>query len=304
MRAVRKDLLPYAALAALAGLLVLALAVPGTRAWLLDEVWSPVRGQAERTGAGGYSVASMAAWALAGAVLAWVAFDLAFVRLRYQPDRAFFLALAPFLLLGPLLHALLAVGALAPGSLLAYLAAEPPVYVTVGALVLLALVAGRALGRPLAVPLAVGLVALAPLLFLAARRMDASTLGRLGVVLLLALAPAAVAAYALRKREPPGAIAAVVGAHGLDGATTWMVLRDPFGLGFGDFGEKNPVSLRLVGLSNGWPYYAVKLALPLVILFLVKDEKGDPRTRTLVLFAVFVLGYGPGASNLLQVLLA
>ena len=296
--------MPYLALAGLVGLLLAALAVPATRAFVLDDVWGPVRGQAERTSGGGYSLASMAAWALAGLVLAWVAYDLAFVGLRYHPDRTFFLALAPYLLFGPLLHALLAVGALEAGSLVAYLAAEPPVYLTTGALVLAALVAGRAAGRPLAVPLAVGVAALLPLLWLAALRMDASTLGRLGVVLLLALAPAALAAYLWRRREDPAAVAAVVGAHGLDGATTWMVLRDPFGLGFGAFSEKNPVSLRLVGLSNGWPYYALKLALPLVILLLVKDERNDPRTRALLLFAVFVLGYGPGASNLLQVLLA
>lgn len=300
----RKDLRPYAALGALACLVALALAVPASRAWLLGEVWAPVDAQAQGRSAGGYSLASMAAWALVGLVLAWVAYDLAFLRLRYQPDRAFFLALAPFLVLGPLLHALLAVGALPWGSVLAYLAAEPPVYLTTGALVLVALAAGHAARRPLAVPLAVGLAALLPLLVLAARRMDASTLGRLGVVLLLALAPAALAAVAMRRREDPRAVAAVVGAHGLDGATTWMVLRDPFGLGFGDFGEKNPVSLRLVELSNGWPYYAVKLALPLVILLLVRDERNDARTRAFLLFAVFVLGYGPGASNLLQVLLA
>lgn len=299
----RRDLQPYYALAGLAALVAVLLVVPGTRAWLLD-VWAPVRAQAEGRSLGGYTLASMVAWAAVGLVLAWVAYDLAFVRLRYQTDRAFFLALAPFLVVGPLFHALLAVGALPRGSALAYLAAEPPVYLTTGALVMLALAVGRATRRPLAAPLVVGALALLPLVVLAAQRMDASTLGRLGVVLLLALVPTALAAYALRKREDPGAVAAVVGAHGLDGATTWMVLRDPFGLGFGTFGEKNPVSQRLVGVSNGWPYYAVKLALPLVILLLVKDDRNDPRTRAFLLFAVFVLGYGPGASNLLQVLLA
>lgn len=300
----RRDLLPYWALLGLVGVLLAALALPATRAWLDAEVWSPVRAQAEGTAGGGYSLASMAAWALAGLVLAWVAYDLAFLRLRYQPDRAFFLALAPFLLIGPLFHALLAVGALPRGGLLAYLAAEPPVYLTTGALVLAALVAGRATKRPLAVPLAVGGAVLLPLVWMAARRMDASTLGKLGVVLLLAAVPAALAAYALRTREDPAAVGAVVAAHALDGATTWMVLRDPFGLGFGTFGEKNPVSLRLVTLSNGWPYYAVKLALPLALLWLLRDDRNDARTRTLLLFAVFVLGYGPGMSNLLQVLLA
>lgn len=299
----RADLRPYAALGALVLLVLALLAIPATRAWIATEVAGPVRAQATGAEGGGYSAGSLLAWAVAGLAFAWVAYDLAIVRLGYRPDRAFFLALAPFLLVGPLFHALLAVGALPPGSLLAYLAAEPPVYLTTGALALVGLAAGRLARRPLVVPAGLGLLALAPLLVLAAGRMGASTSGQLAVVLALALAPAALAAYALRRREPPAAVAAVVGAHGLDGATTWMVLRDPFGLGFGDFSEKNPLSLLLVGLSNGWPFYVLKLALPLAILALVKRDE-DARLRGFVLFAVFILGYGPGASNLLQVLLA
>lgn len=301
--AVRRDLAPYATLGALILVLALVLAVPASRAWLDAEVVAPVRAQATGEGGGAYSIASMVAWAVAGAVAGWVAYDAVFLRLRFEPGRAFFAALAPFLVFGPLFHAVLAAGALPSGSLLAYLAAEPPVYLTTAVLALVALVAGRALSRPVLVPLALGLVCLAPLLVVAAQRMDASTLGRLGVVLALALVPAAMAAYAFRAREVPLAAGAVVGAHALDGATTWMVLRDPFGLGFGSFSEKNPVSLGFVEMSNGWPYYALKLALPVVILLVVKKDETEERTRAFLLFGVFVLGYGPGASNLLQVLL-
>ena len=98
-------------------------------------------------------------------------------------------------------------------------------------------------------------------------------------------------------------VALVVGAHALDGATTWMVLRDPFGLGFKTFGEKNPVSQLLVDLSNGWPYFAVKLTLPILLLSLVKVEESEQDLHAFLLLAVFVLGFGPGMANLLQVML-
>ena len=305
MRFRRSDLAPYAVVGALLVLVALALLVPATRALLADHVGGPIRMQADPAPGlrQGYSTASLALWALAGAVLAWAAYDLAFVRLRYAPDRDLFVALAPFLAFGPLFHAILAAGALPAGSLLAYLAAEPPVYLTTGVLALAALVAGRASRRPVLVPLVVGLALLAPLVVMAASRLDGSAWVKLLAVLALAVAPALVAAFALRARESPAAVGAVVGAHALDGATTWMVLRDPLSLGFVGFDEKNPVSARLVALSNGWPYYALKVALPLVILSLVKRDETSERQRAFLLFAVFVLGYGPGASNLLQVLL-
>lgn len=302
----RRDLRPYYAFGALLALLAVLLAVPATRAWLAEEVGEPVRAQADPSPGlrAGYSTASMLVWATVGLALAWVAFDLVVVRLRYAPDRAFFLALSPFLVFGPLFHAILAVGALPAGSALAYLAAEPPVYLTSAVLAVASLLAGRYASRPLLVPLVLGALVLMPCLALAAPRLDMAAWRLLGIVAALALLPAAVAAFALRAREDPLAAGALVSAHGLDGATTWMVLRDPFGLGVGSFAEKNPFSERLVGLSNGWPYYAVKLALPLVILALVRRDEGDPRQGAFLLFGVFVLGYGPGASNLFQVLLA
>lgn len=303
------DRRPYLALGGAVILFLIMVALPAGRAFLAEDVLAPLRAQVDPASGAkvGYTLGSMAFWALAGLALAWPAYDLAFARLGYEPDRRFFLGLAPFLVLGPLAHALLVADALPPAmGVLRYAATEPVVYLTTAVLVLVALVGGRAARQPLAVPLAVGLVLLAPLVLLAAGRVDAVAIGQLLVVLLLAVAPAIVlgllwARY--RRGDGFAASAAVVGAHALDGGTTWMVLRDPFGLGFVGFGEKNPVSERLVMMSNGWPFYALKLALPLVLLYAVRAEEPEDRTRAFLLFAVFVLGYGPGASNLLQVLL-
>lgn len=301
------DRRPFLALGAALVALAVLLVVPATRAWLDEAVWEPVRAQADPASglAVGYSGVSLAFWAVLGALFAWAAYELLFVRLGLEPDRAFFLGLAPFLLFGPLFHALLVAGAIPEGTLLAYFAAEPLIYLSTAVLAFVALLLGRLSRRRLPVTLGVGLAFLAPLLVLAARRVSPSGAGHVALLVAMALAAALPLAWAYtrwKRHEPFGAVAAVVGAHALDGATTWMVLRDPFGLGYEGFGERNPVSLALVNLANGWPYFAVKLALPVVLLSLVKVEEGEERLKAFLLFAVFILGFGPGTSNLLQVL--
>lgn len=302
-----RDDRPFYALAAALALVALAFAIPATRAWLLDTVVEPIRAQADAdpTLAHGYTFGSLVFWALLGGVFAWAAYEAVFVRWRFEPDRAFFAALAPALLLGPLLHAALVGGLFSAGSALAYLAAEPLVYLTIALFALVGLALGRLTRQPMLVPLLWGALGLVPVLWLLAPRLTPEG-ARLALILLaLALAPALALAYAYvrwRPGEPFAAAFAVIAAHALDGATTWMVLRDPFGLGFVGFGERNPVSEQLVGLSNGWPFFALKLALPVVLLAMVRGEESEARLRAFLVFAVFVLGFGPGMANLLQVL--
>lgn len=288
---------PYVALGGALLLVAVLFAVPASRAWLQADVLAPLEAQVDHSG-GGYSYSALAFWALLGAAFAWPAYDLVFVRLRQEPDKAFFVALAPFLLAGPLAHALMLVGAL-PRAV-AFFATEPPIYLSMAVLA----VGSLALGRKVA--LWVGSALVLVLVALAVPFVRVESLGHVAFIVALALAPAVVLAWAFfrwRQADPIGAVFAVIFAHALDGATTWMALRDPFGLGFGVFGEKNPVSKVLVEASNGWPFFAIKLALPLVMLSVLKADEGSPRARAFILFAVFVLGYGPGMANLMQVLL-
>lgn len=300
---------PLYAVAALAVLLVVSLLVPGSRGWLAENVGASLAAQADpgSDGRAGYSVASLAFWAAVGVVLAWGAYELVFVRLGVVADPGFLLAIAPYLLVGPLLHALLAVGAVPAGSVLAYAAAEPLVYLTTAVLALVGLAVGRATGRSVAAPALLGVALLLPLLLLSAVHASGTGARRSFLLVALAVGCAVPLGWLLQRVRPqPDAAAAtaVIGAHALDGVTTWMVLRDPFGLGFETFAEKNPVSRVLVEASNGWPYFAVKLALPIVLLLAVKAEPGEEQMHTFLLLAIFVLGYGPGMSNLLQVLFA
>jgi uncharacterized membrane protein len=303
----KPDNRPYLALGGAILLLVVALLVPASRTWLAENVGASLRGQADPASGArvGYSAGSLAFWAVLGAAFGWAAYDLLFRRLGTKPDARFFVALAPFLLFGPLLHALLAVGALPFGNPLAYLAAEPVIYLTTALLALAAILVGRAT-RWEAAPI-LGVLALAPLLVVAGLHTAGGNALRVLVILALAVGPGiamGVLYSRVRKDVPLVGASLVVGAHALDGGTTWMVLRDPFGLGFRTFGEKNPVSQLLVDLGNGWPYFALKLALPLVLLALVKPEEDERDVHAFLLLAVFVLGWGPGMANLLQVLLA
>lgn len=303
----RRDDRPFLLLAGVLVLLALAFLVPTSRAWLDEEVLGPLRAQADPDpdARRGYSFASLLAWAFLGGVFAWAAYELVFVRAGFEPDRPFFLALAPALLLGPLLHAAVAARAFPAGGVLAYLGAEPLVYLTVALLAGIGLWLGRVAQQPVLLPLLWGALALAPLVWIMAPRLDPNGARLAGILLAFAIVPAALlaAAYtAWKKDEPRDAVFAVIAAHALDGATTWMVLRDPFDLGFGTFGERNPVSETLVNLSNGWPYFALKLALPLVLLTMVRRDQAEARLRAFLLFAVFILGFGPGMANLLQVM--
>lgn len=302
-----RDDRPFYALAGTLVLVALAFAVPAARAWLVDVVIGPLRAQAEADPAlaHGYTVASLFFWAVLGGVFAWAAYEIVFVRARFEPDRAFFAALAPALLLGPFLHAALVARVLPDGSLIAYLGAEPLVYLTIAAFAAIGLALGRLARQPVLVPLLWGALGLAPVLWRLAPRFTPEGAKLALVLLALAVVPATLMTLLYRRVRPGDpflAVLAVVFAHALDGATTWMVLRDPFGLGFHGFGERNPVSQTLVGLSNGWPYFALKLALPLVLLSLVRREESEERLRAFLLFAVFVLGFGPGMANLLQVM--
>lgn len=298
--------------------LVLGLAAPG---WLATNVLDPWKAQAEpapglRTG---YTTASLLFWAIEGALLGTAVFHLVFVRWRVEPDAGFFAALTPLLVFGPLFHALLVAGAIPRGTPFAYAAAEPPVYLTTALLGLVGIAAARLLRRDPNEGLAlVGMLAVAPLVAKAVDLSTGASLARAAGLVIIALAAAALVATLARRILPDLALAAVfavVAAHALDGATTWLSLRDPFHWGFEGFRESNPIAQRLVETSNGWPYFAVKLALPVVLLAALRKEdrehpardahelESERRLRALLLFIVFVLGYGPGTSNLMQVVL-
>lgn len=318
---VRPATRPLLALAAVLALFAAGFLIPATRAVLLEEMVEPLQAQAApaRGLNTGYSAVSLALWGLLGAALVYAGYEWVLRGWNVKPDAAFFLSLAPLLVFGPVYHALLVARAIPLGGAWAYLATEPVIYLTTAALAILGLALGRLFGRPLEGLAFVGMLAVTPSLVRAVDVATGGDLARAGGLVLIATVSAGIVAAAARRFMnpiPTGAVLAVIFAHALDGATTWLTLRDPFGWGFHGFRESNPLSETIVNLSNGWPYFAVKLALPVLLLAVVdaerrereaKDETRAPdvqaNVQAFLLFAVFVLGYGPGMSNLMQVVL-
>jgi len=302
------------ALTAWLALFALAWLLPTSRGVLVEQFGAAIWRQADPVAAGGgaadYTPLAMVLWGVTGVLVAASVYALVFVRGGFRFERSFVVALIPALVFGPLANALLLTGAFRWGSPLAYATAQPVVYLSATALASLGLAAWRVSGRAWTAWALTGAVTLG-FVGLALTRASAAALEQVGFILALALLPAMVAAWAWTRWQPRpgpgrGVVFALAAAHGLDGATTWMVLRDPFGLGFAGYSETNPVSEQIVSLANGWPYFALKLALPFVVLAVLEAPKDDRERRLhhVLLLLVFVLGYGPGASNLFQVLLA
>lgn len=301
--AVRFLLLFLATLAALAAAALLGYA---------DALVEPLRAQVEHRPGAGYTVATLAAWAAVGALGVAAYMEQAERAPLLKPGPRTLAALAPLLAFGPVFHALLVARALPPW--LSWPAAEPLVYATVAALALalgaagaLVLPANRARGRDVALATG-GVAALLGALLAFSPRAGAGAGSVLAIV--GGAAALALAVWLLVRRVRHEMVAAVgtlpgllvLAGHALDGVTTWVGVRDPFGWGLGGFSEKNPLSDAFLSIGNGWPFLLVKLALPLLALSLFRDLK-DPFHRDLAYLALFVLGFGPGASNAAQMAL-
>lgn len=103
---------------------------------------------------------------------------------------------------------------------------------------------------------------------------------------------------------------ALVFGHLIDGLSTWVALNDPLGFGIPQYSEKHPFSEFLLRYWNGFLFPAAKLAMVLVVAWLLDrepkpDETGpapaDERNLVgLVKMAIFVLGFAPGLRDLLR----
>lgn len=264
---------------------------------------------------------------LAGLALAWGGHV---ARRGWTPRQRLVASALVLLAAGAAVHALLAFGdGPHPPSLLAFTLLMVP----------LALAAGEAAARVLRAPhagpaLAVGLVLLAP--FLGAALLWVLQPGGappwpgpgagpgpawvMPVVLLAALAMALLVTALLRlsarawprARDAASAAAALLlFAHAVDGLSTVVGVKDPFGWGLPQYHEQNPVSLALLGVWNGWGFLLAKIALAVGVAFLLTDyarkdsdtpegEGAFEELLPLAYIAVFALGWGPGFTNLLR----
>ncbi|MHB8586141.1 MAG: DUF63 family protein [Thermoplasmatota archaeon] len=279
----------------------------------------PLVEQANHTGGGSYSTETLALWGGIGVLAVWAYAVEAPRRPSLDLSAATLVALAPFLAAAPIWQALLLAGAFTPP--LDIILAEPLIYATTAAAILLTGLVGWQVSRR--TPGATdadrirmrdraifvgGLIALAGALGVAWPRHGPFAL----FALELTVAAAALAAVVwlivraipiaeLSEARLPAA-AAVFFGHALDGLTTWIGVRDPFGWGMGVYEEKNPASGFFLEIGNGWPFLVAKVVLPFILLVAVRDL-GNPLHRRIAILAVFVLGFGPGAANAFQMAL-
>lgn len=110
----------------------------------------------------------------------------------------------------------------------------------------------------------------------------------------------------------------LVYGHMLDGFASFIAICSSpaavcqgamvFGLSLPAYGEKHPVSNALLGYLDGWLFPLIKLALVLVIVWVLdieyrKDLEKDRNLGGLVKMAILILGLAPGLRDLLRLVM-
>jgi len=100
---------------------------------------------------------------------------------------------------------------------------------------------------------------------------------------------------------------AMIGAHMLDGITSYVSIYDPLNMGLPHYIEKHPASDFIMEL---WPplFPIVKFLLIILIIYifdvLYKNELSEyPRLINLLKIGIFILGFAPGLRDLLRVVM-
>jgi uncharacterized membrane protein len=222
------------------------------------------------------------------------------------------LGLAPWMVVGSVLHVLHVVGALP--ALLDPLAGTPSVYISVGILVGAVWVAGDAAVDEETVPTVLAVTGTLVLLPALARALlvglDRGSLAVTwpGLALVGAAVLAAVGWVALVRVRPVARVTGAVGVlalfgHVLDGVSTAV------GLEILGFSERTPLSRLIIELGGAlptapylggaWLFVLVKLLVASVVVVLMADYvREEPSEGYLLLGLVAAVGLGPGAHNL------
>ncbi len=91
----------------------------------------------------------------------------------------------------------------------------------------------------------------------------------------------------------------VIFGHLLDGITTYLVIVDPFNIGF-KYGEKHPFSAFL--MNYGVLYPLIKTAVTILVMYGIDDLKLN--FKNTIKFFLFFLGFSPGLRDFLRVLIS
>jgi len=97
--------------------------------------------------------------------------------------------------------------------------------------------------------------------------------------------------------------------HQIDAWATTIAINPDFqhlfGLQLAPYGEKHPLPDILLGMDGGYAFILVKLALILLMIYLIdisaeEDMKKYPALKILIKLTIIALGMGPGTRNFLR----
>ena len=94
----------------------------------------------------------------------------------------------------------------------------------------------------------------------------------------------------------------------IDGLTTYISIYDPFHMDIPLYGEKHPVSLKLMEVSGGILFPIAKFFLIILIIYVIdvlykEDLKQYVNFVNLLKICIFILGVAPGVRDVLRVTL-
>ena len=93
----------------------------------------------------------------------------------------------------------------------------------------------------------------------------------------------------------------------LDGWASFIAVKDPFSLNL-IYGEKHPIPKFLMDHVHGLSYPLVKLAMVLIVIYLIdtpfkQELEKYVNLKNLLKLAIFILGFAPGFRDLLRVIM-
>lgn len=228
-------------------------------------------------------------------------------KLALKIDVNFFIALLPFIILGPVLRVLEDMRFF--HLPFAYLFISPIIYISLGAIVIGIVVSSALLNKRLVAPILfiTGIILLAiatiPCLLTHWQHLDA-------LVIILGLSALATACIFLIFRALSVKISslkiylslsslALFGAHFLDASATFA------GIDFYSYGEKHPLPIFAIGVfGSAWIMYVLKFTVVFLVIYLLDIKYKsllNENARWLVKICVFILGAAPGIRDMLRI---
>ncbi|MBI5227518.1 DUF63 family protein [Candidatus Micrarchaeota archaeon] len=118
-------------------------------------------------------------------------------------------------------------------------------------------------------------------------------------IILLAAIPAYLAWLYFKDKI----LAAIVGAHALDGAATFFVIDIFSKISGKQYFEQHVISAGIGQIfGTFFVFYLVKVGISFAAAYLLKKEKMDEQDRNFIALAIMIMGFAPGIRDILRMM--